>query len=60
MLNFNIFNTIIQKMVECGMLLSNKKASHNLFSFNANECVFQNYNLFRLSLVTLFKKILNL
>ena len=60
MLNFNIFNTIIQKMVECRMLLSNKKASLNLFSFNTNECVFQNYNLFRLSLVTLFKKILNL
>ena len=47
-------------MVECRMLLSNMKAVHHLFSFNANECVFQNYNLFRLSLVTLFKKILNL
>ena len=47
-------------MVECRMLLSNMKAAHHLFSFNANECVFQNYNLFRLSLVTLFKKIFNL
>ena len=47
-------------MVECRMLLSSKKAAHHLFSFNTNECVFQNYNIFRLSLVTLFKKIFNL